>query len=548
MKTIKAKVNKKLLAKADRLFTGTLSGRIAEILQNARRAGATRVEIVNAGGLVIVRDNGKGIEDFAKLLDLGGSDWDDRTEQSEDPAGVGLFCLAPRELNIRSRGHGVRIEAEGWHGRPVEIQEDDDPIEGTQLGFPDKPWDLAAVEPNAVFSGLSVVVDGQECQSLAFVEGSAAAHPEFGCRIDVCDRSRIHGWYSTCRERNGYDNVLVNFHGQVVSFEFRPTSDRDLFFLVDMTDGPTGIRLMLPARTRLVENEAFEALKRTLEVEAYRHYQQVGEHTLHCSEYLRARELGIELPEAKPVYEVGLIEYCDPPEPVEVEKPDAVPLANCYRLNPGLIGKDDKSDANAHLLAALGSFEMPFVPVRISTAYDGYSWARVATIDKVEVHLGEKLQESLVWSGMLICMETITIAAHTSDGKVFSSPVCMAVLPPETGHAAWMNPDRVCVTPKAQKKLATGEIWFHLGGWYEDGDTYDTQESSVQEDLDVFWADMVGPDESWRLQLMEATGGGRHDWRSVTISREGSVNVILADGSTKAIQPAAEVPQAAEDS
>ena len=131
MKTIRAKVNKKLLAKADRLFTGTLGGRAAEILQNARRAGATRVEVTNADGWVTVKDNGKGVEDFAKLLDLGGSDWDERTEQSEDPAGVGLFCLAPRELNIRSRGHGVRIEAEGWHGRPVEIEEDDDPIEGT---------------------------------------------------------------------------------------------------------------------------------------------------------------------------------------------------------------------------------------------------------------------------------------------------------------------------------------------------------------------------------------------------------------------------------
>jgi hypothetical protein len=49
MKTIKATVNKKLLAKADRLFTGTLSGRVTEILQNTRRAGATRVEIINSG-------------------------------------------------------------------------------------------------------------------------------------------------------------------------------------------------------------------------------------------------------------------------------------------------------------------------------------------------------------------------------------------------------------------------------------------------------------------------------------------------------------------
>jgi hypothetical protein len=433
-------------------------------------------------------------------------------------------------LVIRSHGQAVRIEAGGWCGKPVEIEKDDDPIEGTELSFPDEPWDLASVEINAVFSGLSVIVDGQECKSLPFVGDSAVAHPELGCRIEVCDRSRIRGWHSTWRERNGYDNVLVNFHGQVVTFDYRPTSDRSVFFLADMTGEPTAIRLMLPARTRLVENEAFEAIKRTLELEAFRYYKRASEHTLHYSEYLRARELGIELPEAKPVFEAGLIDSCDPPEPAGVTKPDAVPLASCYRLNPKLIGKDDKSDVNAHLLAALGSFKEPFVPVRISTEYDGYGWSKLPTIDKAEVQIGKQLLESLVWSGMLVCVDAITVTAHTSDGKVFSSPVCMAVLPPETGHAAWMNPDRVCVTPQARKRLETSEIWFHLGGWYEDGDTYETREVAVSKDLEVFWADLVGPEESWRLQLVEATNGARHDWQTITINREGSVVVALADG------------------
>ena len=99
---IQAKVSKRLLSKADRLFTGTLDGRIIEILQNARRAGATEVTITNKDGLVTVRDNGSGIDDFAKLLDLGDSDWDQAMEEAEDPAGVGIFCLAPRKVGICS--------------------------------------------------------------------------------------------------------------------------------------------------------------------------------------------------------------------------------------------------------------------------------------------------------------------------------------------------------------------------------------------------------------------------------------------------------------
>src|SRR3989304_3898830 len=84
MQTIQAMVNPRLLTKANRLFTGTLEGRVIEILQNARRAGATQVSITNlSDGTICVRDNGGGIDDFARLLDLGGSGWDDALESSE---------------------------------------------------------------------------------------------------------------------------------------------------------------------------------------------------------------------------------------------------------------------------------------------------------------------------------------------------------------------------------------------------------------------------------------------------------------------------------
>lgn len=70
------------MTKADRLFTGTLDGRIIELLQNARRAGATKVTISNRDGCVTVKDNGPGIDDFAKLLDLGGSGWDESASRA----------------------------------------------------------------------------------------------------------------------------------------------------------------------------------------------------------------------------------------------------------------------------------------------------------------------------------------------------------------------------------------------------------------------------------------------------------------------------------
>lgn len=163
MQTIQAQVSSRLLSKADRLFTGTLDGRIIEILQNARRANATHVSITNKDGFVTICDNGDGIDDFSKLLSLGDSDWDEAMENSEDPAGVGVFCLAPRETMISSSNRKVCITEKAWTGQLVTVHQNGDTVKGTTLVFRDEPWVFEIVEKHAVFSGLTVTVDGEEC-------------------------------------------------------------------------------------------------------------------------------------------------------------------------------------------------------------------------------------------------------------------------------------------------------------------------------------------------------------------------------------------------
>jgi len=306
MEVIRAQVNERLLSKAGRLFTGAVEGRIIEILQNARRAGATEVHIINSNGQVTVRDNGRGIADFAALLDLGRSGWDDPTEYAEDPAGVGVFCLAPREVCITSGGKQAVVKGKGWTGEPVEVLAADQPCKGTEIVFGDQPWVFETVQEHAVFSGLNVTVDGQPCVCEPFVSSAAALHAELGCRIEVRERNALSQWHSQWKRSYYADDVLVNFHGQVVPFTYAPVGEH-LQFLVDLTGEPTGIRLMLPARVQLVENEAMEELKAAIEKEAYRYIQSRGTHTLKFSEYLRAKELGIALPEAEPVFRVGLV-------------------------------------------------------------------------------------------------------------------------------------------------------------------------------------------------------------------------------------------------
>ena len=534
METIQATVSKRLLSKASRLFTGTLDGRIIEILQNARRAGATEVTITNEKGLVTVRDNGTGIEDFSKLLDLGDSDWDQAMEEAEDPAGVGIFCLAPRKVTICSNGKKIVISKDGWTGKPVELTKVGDSGKGTVLTFADEPWGLSQVKRHAVFSGMKVIVDGKTCPQEPFVSSRAAPHPELGCRIEVRNRDHLNQWHNQWRGSYFCDDILVNFHGQVVKFSYMPVHEC-LCYLVDMTGDPTGIRMMLPARTQLIQNKAFKALKAAIEKEAYRFIQKRGGHALPYEQYKRAAELGIKLPEAEPTFDVGLLSG-DTPEPIEVIKPKDFPLSKCYRMNSERLEDRENSIANVHLLAALGKFEEPFVPVSISMTYDGYNWAKLPTIDKVDVKVGKELGKNYVWSQVLIAVESIKIVAHTSDGKVFESDVLMAVLTPERAERPWYGADHVYVTPEAREQLNSSDIWYHLGGWNDEGDTYETQQYQVEEELEVFWSTIIGPGEYLRSKIAGSLDGIKGSWDNITIDADRTVVITYNDGSKKTLK------------
>jgi len=63
--------------------------------------------------------------------------------------------------------------------------------------------------------------------------------------------------------------------------------------------------------------------------------------------------------------------------------------------------------------------------------------------------------------------------------------------------SCWHN-DTVCVMPQASRHLTADNIWFHMGGYSEDGDTYETQLYYFERNLDEFWNDLIGPYETLR--------------------------------------------------
>ena len=535
--TICAKVHPRLLTKANRLFTGSLEGRIIEILQNARRAGASDVRISNENGYITVQDNGSGIADFQKLLDLGGSGWDEALEQGEDPAGVGLFSLAPRQVTIVSRSHQVVIDKDGWTGKPIDVVESDEFIQGTKLVFQDdNPWDFETVEKHAVFAGMRVIVDGKYCHSMPFCSHEAAEYPDIGCRIEVT--SELSKYHREWIRYTYQSKVMVNFHGQVVEMDYWPGKlDRNLHITVDLT-AQTQIRLMLPTRTQLVENAALEQLKAAIEIEYFRYFQRQKEHTLQYDEYLRAKELGIVLPEATPTYRVGLI-WDEYDQAAEVVEPKQFNLSQGYRC---LEEDFDNEHAltNTHLLAATGDLkEIPFVPVFIENSYVGYSWTNLHKVTSVKVTAGkERLRQSIL-SGELVCVENLSIAVETSNGKHFASEVPMAMVSEKPTEQYRWHSEALYVTESARREVSDENLWYHLGGYNCEGDSYETQQYEIEQEINEFWSELIGPYENLRHELM--TRISLHyrlydKWQKIILEETGDMKILLKDGKSESVR------------
>jgi len=521
---IRPKVSHGILEKADRFFTGTLTGRITELIQNARRARATKVTIRNEeGGYVVVQDNGSGIEDWNLLLDLGKSGWDETCVVSEDPAGVGFFSLAPREVTIRSRGKRVTISKEGWVSEPSEVKDDPEGyIEGTLIRFVDeKPWGLDTVQRLVEYSGLTVSVDGVECEKADFFNGCGEIYhlPYLGCRIAFDEGGGVPRF-----ARNlPWHAHLINFFGQVISFDFSRWLPECMTCRVDMTGEPTGLRMLLPARTQVVKNEAFAKLEKEVTRIVFERIKARGHHQLPYNEYVRAREeFGIVLPEATPEYSAGLLFAYECPEPVPVYMPDGFPLSACY------LGNDDNlDDTNAHLLAAFGNCKEKFVPVSIKDDYRDYSWAKLPEIVRVTVTASDPDFEDYVWSETIFFVKDLSIRVETSDGMVFESPVPMAV-----------GKKGLYVTKEAEEAVCPTWAWYHLGGC-EDGDTYETQEYKFCEKWDDFWVSVKGEEEYFRVTLLDAvrTQTLWKKWKEITICSDGSVRVVVPGKGERLILP-----------
>ena len=105
-----------------RLFHNNIAECLAEVFQNAQRAGAKNVTITIRPDGFSIADDGHGllggIDGFHTLLKLAESGFDDPTVEDQDPMGVGIVSLMTHdkveEITFSSGKLQLTVEAARW--------------------------------------------------------------------------------------------------------------------------------------------------------------------------------------------------------------------------------------------------------------------------------------------------------------------------------------------------------------------------------------------------------------------------------------------------
>ncbi|MDJ0276291.1 ATP-binding protein [Sphingomonas sp. 2R-10] len=246
-----------------------------------------------------MRDDGRGIDDPAALLALGRSGWDAEIARSEDPAGMGVFSLAGRDVEIRSRmrrapgGWRVVIPADAWESGTLLPLEPVSAPEGTEIRLAITALQAGTVSGEvraaALHHPLPVFLEGTACVRRDFLHGAAAIEEARGCRIGIYAGDAPEGH-------------RLNFHGLQVECRLPQVREVDTAcswsVRVDILDSPD-LKLVLPARKEMVENDALAALRIAAERAIYRAIGEKTAHRLPFAAWTWGREIGVDLPPAK---------------------------------------------------------------------------------------------------------------------------------------------------------------------------------------------------------------------------------------------------------
>ncbi|OGU23671.1 MAG: hypothetical protein A2580_13355 [Hydrogenophilales bacterium RIFOXYD1_FULL_62_11] len=99
---------------------------LSELLQNTRRARATLVDITLTEDLIVIQDNGIGIDDLSLLLNVAKSGWDEAIQASDLPYGIGWLSalFSCKAVGVMSKGqHLYAMTADLLNLKPAAVNE-----------------------------------------------------------------------------------------------------------------------------------------------------------------------------------------------------------------------------------------------------------------------------------------------------------------------------------------------------------------------------------------------------------------------------------------
>ena len=317
---IRARIHDSVIERVTRMFAATLADIFAETLQNARRAGATRVRVALGGDpengppTVTVADDGAGIADAAVLLSFGENGWSGDLVRREDAAGMGFLSLARRGCAVASRplprhthpvpGWRVELAPEHFLGEAEAAVDADDGApfpHGTAVAFDAMPSESPdtirrALEAAARHYPLPVFFEhapntppgGEALPRRAFLDG--AVHVERW-------RGVVFGVFPDRVRRTGFNEPDVNFHGLTVAVrlpEVGTVHGRHWSVAADVEDCPQ-LRFVLPARKEAVETPFLAEMREAARLAIYRALAAEPDPRPAFDDWKRAREAGIDI-------------------------------------------------------------------------------------------------------------------------------------------------------------------------------------------------------------------------------------------------------------
>ena len=283
--SIRARVHDGAIDRVTRFFNATLADAFAELIQNARRAGATRLQVVTeavpeaeaSGGIrVTVTDDGNGIANPAVLLSFGESGWDEDTARREDPAGIGVYALSRRGCTVSSRVRGPLLDlAPGWRvaltpdcflgKEEAAVVTANAPWPyGTAISFmlEQTPEAIkAAVDGAARHCPLSITFNGEAIELRAFLDGAVHVETWRGLAFGVF-----------INRLTGFHTPDLNFHGLTLAVRLPTVGciEGGTWSVRADIDACPELELVLPARKEAVETPFLDEVRDAARLAIYR--------------------------------------------------------------------------------------------------------------------------------------------------------------------------------------------------------------------------------------------------------------------------------------